>query len=615
MLDISLLWYTFTEVVVVSFDGIMLRAVSGEIEDAILGRRIDRVDQPSECEVSVIIRGESRRDIQLFISCAPQIARIHISTTQRQRPQEPSPFCMLMRKYLEGGRVISVEQDGLDRVIRISVSSPLEEEGKFSIIVAELMGNQSNIILLDGVSRVVLGTARRTVPKANRKRQVLPGEQYLPPPAARKDNPLSVSGEEFCRGLLEPGALGAKSVYEYLLARHEGLGPTACREIVFRAGVPAELPVGRLDREEIRRLWDAFSEIVSCVRAKEFVPVAYVNEASGEVEDFSWTKLHMHAAGAGIKEQVFGSFGELLDFVYDELTRRMRLESLRGSLSRLVRDHLDRVRRKVEARRSALADAERGEDYRIMGELILANIHSIPRGAAEITVKNYYDPEQGYITIPLDPKLSPAQSAQQYFARYRKAKNGLRITQQLLAEAESEEAYLDQVSLTIAEADTLETLNEIREELIKTGYLKEKKHLLRQAPRTPRGDEESRRPMEFRSPDGTRILVGRNNLENDYLTLKMAKPDDIWLHARGIPGAHVIVTASDDGQVGEEALLMGARLAARFSKAKGADKVPVDYTRRRFVKKPRAARPGMVVYEKEKTILVSPMNVQDSRPV
>lgn len=592
-----------------SFDGVMMRAIRNELGNFIVGSRVDRVDQPSKYEVMLTLRSPREKRL-LFISSIDGLARIHLSQIPKERPAEPPAFCMLLRKHLEGGEIMEVSQEDTDRILRITISSPLEEERKPTVIVAELTGKHSNIILLDRNSSTILGAIKPTPPQVETRRLILPGEPYTSLPVASKLDPTTADENDFWDALEEGRETGIRSPKEFLLKTYQGFGPTICREICHRASISADARLSGLCREDGVRLFLALAEIISIVKDANFIPTLYTNDETGEIIDFSWTELRMFRSMETISRKDFPSFGELLDYVFGRLDEEKEIENLRATLARVVRENLARVEKKIEAREESLRKSEKAEDYRIAGELILANLHAIPAGAEEVTLPNYYDPQGAPVTIKLDPRVAPARCAQSYFNQYRKAKNGMEVTSKLLDEAKEERDYLEQVSLTISEADSREVLEEIKQELIDSEYIRPRRHSGHSKSdrmRAPRNKGEMADPLEFQAPDGTRILVGRNNVQNDRLTMKIARPDDIWLHAHQIPGAHVIVIADDRGEVSEEALLMGARLAARFSKAKMSEKVPVDFTKRRFVKKPKSARPGMVIYRNENTILVEPL--------
>ncbi|HHV63305.1 MAG TPA: fibronectin/fibrinogen-binding protein [Firmicutes bacterium] len=626
-----------------AFDGVMMRAVRQELSARLTGARIDRIYQPSRYEIIIIAR-QAGEALRLLISAAAETPRIHITAVAKENPESPPAFCMLLRKHLVDGRIDRIEQVGLDRILRISVREPdyYEREGaaaanRGKTLVIEVMGKHSNIILLDDDGETIMDSIKHVTRGMSRYREVLPGRPYSPPPAQDKRDPLGETRESLARFIEEslPGDDSAEvSLARWVMNSFMGFGPTLAREIVERAGLDPDAPVraavpdagaGAAEQVECiaRRLAAALSDVSEIIKKGQFArPSVIEDSGTGRILAFAPFPLIQHPGGEGIEvvKREFASISEMLDYVYTPRDMEISLAEAKSHLMKAIEGNLARARRKLERQEEALRDAENAENYRLMGELIKANMGVLKKGDTEAQVINYFDPELKPVRIELDPALAPSENAQVYFAKYAKAKRSLEITKEQRDRTRDDIEYLEQVALTLEQAQSLDAVDEIREELIASGYgdglpgkakaqdgrrtrARDHNRSRRAGPDAAAGTP---RPMRFKSEDGYEILVGRNNRENDFLTMKHAAPDDIWLHAKGIPGAHVIIRVDEKGNVSERALLDAAGLAAYFSKGRQSTNVDIDYTRRRYVRKPRGAKPGMVIYERQKTLAVPP---------
>ncbi len=573
------------------FDAVLLRALRGELEQRALGARIDKVQQPERDAVVLSLRGAGGGG-KLLLCASPNRARVHFTNQAFENPAAPPMFCMLLRKHLTGARVLSVEQPGLERVLtlRLECTDELGEKAE-RLLVAELMGRNSNVILVGADGRII-DCLRRVDYEMSEKRQVLPGLFYQAPPAQDKQDPLTLPREALERELLQ--LRGQTRAAEWLLGRFAGLSPLICRELVWRFCGDAEADPGAWSAAErgsfAARLWDFLEDI----RAGRFTPVLL--EKQGKPQDFSYTPIGQY--GDYLQSRTLPDFSQLLDCFYAGRDQAERMRQKGQSLNRAVHNLRDRAARKLQNQRRELEATYGRERLRQFGDLVTANLHAITRGQARLVCTDFYDPEQREVEIPLQVTLSPQQNAAKYYKEYTKAKNAEKILTEQIAAGEQELRYLESVLEELSRAEREKDLTEIRQELIEGRYLR------------PNGGRKQMkaqpsRPMEFRSSEGERIYVGRNNRQNDLLTLKTAYKGDVWLHTQKIHGSHVII-ASAGHEPSERTLAEAARLAAYYSQARAGQNVPVDYTQVRNVKKPAGAKPGMVVYEHYNTLYVTP---------
>lgn len=622
-----------------AFDSTVMAAVVAELNQRLLGGRISKIYQPEPDELALICHagGENYR---LLLSANPRHARLHLTRIEKRNPPSPPMFCMLMRKYVEGGRITEIAQAGRDRICRIAIRAADELGNPVTyLLVTEVMGKHSNIVLINPQGRIV-DAIRRVTEEVNRYRELLPGLPYVPPPPTGKLDPATLTASDLTGAAPAPAGRTSADLtgtaptpgtvagtdlpppdpdlpaWQVLLDRVDGLGPLLAREAVFRTGSPAEAPLRSVDpaalAEAVRELvafagirpncWEGTAPGSTVLTSPRLL---YATD--GRLKDFHVLDIR-HWPGP--VETGFDSVSACLDAYFGRRAEEEHFRSLRGSLTKLVRDEIARVRKKHRAQQESLATAEAAETYRIQGELITAHLWQISKGMTEVRVENYYDPDGGEIAIPLDPALSPAENAQAYYRRYQKARSGLAAIQEQLAKSAAELAYLEQVEVALEQAESLPDLEEIRRELTAEGYLKGRAERGAEAGRRrPAGEGKEQRaqpPITLRSSDGLEIWVGRNNRQNDYLTLKLAAPQDLWFHTKEIPGSHVILRVPPGKEVPERSIHEAAALAAYHSKARQSSGVPVDYTARKHVRKPGGARPGMVIYDNQKTLWVTP---------
>lgn len=589
------IWYAIVGVCFMAIDGIFIRALVEELSGAITGMKVSRIYQPTKTEICFELYRPGG-GAKLLASASPDRYRLHLTEADYENPASPPPFCMLLRKYLLDTRILAIEQPGLERIARITFGMPGSEGMQNKVLVVEMMGKHSNIILLHESTEIILDSIKHVTHEMSRYREVLPGRTYVAPPASGKHDPLTIGEDEF-RDLVKVLGPQGLPLEKLLLKLFDGIGPFLAGEISARAGLQPDTPASHLDPGAIDALWRAFASLQEEARMG-LHPEALVDPNTGEVKAFSAVSI---TNTGGLEVRRFPSFSGLLDTAYRERERKAEFAATKGNLTSVVHANIERLQKKLALQEEELARAENADELKLIGDIILANLGSIRKGETRKKLINYYDPELRTVEVELDPSLTPQENAARYYARYSKAKKSLGVVLAQLQGTREELSYLENVDLALEHATSIQELELIREELQDQGYIKERKTAVK-----PRREADHRAaPLTFRSPDGHLILVGRNNRENDYLTMKLADDDDVWLHARGIPGAHVIVK-QHQGPPSEEAILAGAMLAAFYSKGKQSQNVPVDYTLVKNVKKPRGARPGMVIYRNERTLFVTP---------
>ena len=564
-------------------DAICLQGVVGELAPQLTGSRIEKIQQPARDQIILLLRGSRR----LFLNAGANQPRIHLTEQLRDNPSQPPMFCMLLRKHLSGGIIESVRQEPLERVVTLTVlaSDEMGERSRFTL-VWEGMPRRANLILCDRDGRII-DCLRRVDLEAEQDRQVLPGLFYRLPTRQDKRSPLSVTEEEFA-ALLGRAAPDAP-LDGWLLDTFTAMSPLVARELTVRACGSTDAPVSQGNA-----LWDVFSRWQMDVNGNTFTPTLI--KRNGSLADFTYGPVTQY--GTYAETEIYDSFSHLLDDFYEKREQAERVKQKGRDLLKTATTARDRVRRKLAAQEKELAACLDRDHLRICGELITANLYRMERGQSRLTAQNYYDENCADMDIPLDVRLSPQENAARYFKQYAKAKTAEKYLTAQLQRGREELQYLESVLQELAQAESEQDFNDIRTELTDGGYLRGR------GKRQP-GFQRTSKPREFRSSAGLRILVGRNNRQNDRLTTKDADKRDVWLHTQKIHGSHVILCtggAEPDGQ----SLMEAASLAAYFSQAQGSTKVPVDYTPVKFVKKPAGAKPGMVVYTTYQTMLADP---------
>ncbi|MBQ8351213.1 MAG: NFACT family protein [Clostridia bacterium] len=572
-----------------AYDGGMLRAVLTELNHACAGAKVERVCQPAADEIDLILADHGQRN-RLVINAGAGTPHMALSHINKENPAVAPMFCMLLRKHLAGAKLIAGEQLGFERAARLRFAG-YDEMGypTEKTLIAEIMGKYSNLILLDGNDKI-LAVLRPVDFTTSRKRQVLPGMIYEAPPAQDKRDPLAETEAELAALLatLPEGKTLARALSDHYL----GIASQTAAEIAYRATGSSETLVGDADENAVCR---EFSSWFAKVEAGDFTPTLVLRE-DGSPLDYTYAPSAYR--GNAARTETLDSFATLLDRFFGERDRHERIRQRASDLLQLLSHAEARLMRKLAAQREELADCAKADDYRREADLIVANIYRLARGMTEFLATDYAGEEPRDVLVRLDGRLTPSANAQRMYKLYNKAKTAARVLGEQIASAEAELQYLAGVREFLDRAESEADLVEIRDELYRAGYASRMKNY------TPPRNVKLR-PREFTTASGYRLLCGRNNLQNEQLTFRVAEKEDLWFHAKGVPGSHVILVCGGEEPPAED-YTQAAAIAAYYSAASGSP-VAVDYTRVRHVKKPAGAKPGFVIYKTNYTAYVEPL--------
>lgn len=573
-----------------ALDGIFLNCIKNEL-DFLIGGRVDKISQPSREEIIISIRTRGGMEKLLF-SASASSARVHITKETPENPKVPPMFCMLMRKHLGNGRLLNIRQDDLERILFFDFEAMNELGDMVNITVAaEIMGRCSNVVIIGGDGRII-DSIKRVDPEMSRERPVLPGMKYEMPPRSPRLDFRSCSEEDIAAALapLPEGDL-AKS----LIKIFEGISPVVAREWVYSAAGDYP-PKSAAQGELLRRIYGNIQRTARQLASGD-IQYTVIKDKEGLLKDFAFMPIEQY--GSLMDTKHFDSACDVLDYFYSERDNIARMKQRSQDLYRMLQSTSERIARRTEAQRQELKATENRNELKLKGDLLSANIYRMEKGMNAITVENFYEEGCPQTEITLDKRLTPSQNMQKYYAEYRKADTAEKVLTARIKQGEEELAYIESVFDALTRTSGEDEVNELRMELAEQGYIRAAK--LKGKP------PKSRPPLEFTSPDGYTILIGRNNVQNDKLTLKLAEKTDIWLHTKNIPGSHVIIRTG--GTVPpDDTIMYAARLAAFHSKAKNSSQVPVDYVNIKFVRKPAGAKPGKVIFTNNKTLYVTPLN-------
>ena len=561
-----------------SFDSLALHIVTQELREALIGSTVRHIEQANAHTFS-FKAGRAAETHWLTLSAHSVHARAHL--IQKPSPgQKQSYLADFLTTHLRGGTITEIEQLGWDRILKISVQpvsdEPIQPPPK--AIIAEMMGKHSNIILIDATDDRILESLKRIDETMSRHREILPGETYILPPQQSKVDPLTLDEPAFTElfdGHTEVG-------WRQLFNKIDGFSPMLAKEVVARA---AETP-----------LWNAYQQVITYFDPKHAAPQLFMDGN----EPIAVAALPLQQF-PNASVQAFETMSDAFSAYYDAITLKENMDSEHRALTQALTKQKDTLERKTNALHTDLDRAEKAEDYRIQGELILANLHTITRGQQQVELQNYYSPELEKLLIPLNPEQTPSENAQTYFKKYTKAKRGRSRIQQLISDLDADQETLELYTSKLASADTLEALQKLRAEFVQNGYLK--------APQRGKQKQEvGEGPFRrYTSTNGFQMYVGKNSQSNDLLLRQIAKPSDMWLHTKQIHGSHVIIRNPENRpDIPMPTLLQAAQLAAYYSKAHHASNVPVDYTWARYVVKRKGNVAGYVHYTREKTLYVEP---------
>lgn len=582
-----------------ALDGIAISALCCELNEKLSGTRIDKIHQPERDELIVSVRTFGGA-YKLLICANPSYPRIHITNSQKENPQKPPMFCMLLRKHISSGKILYVKQVDFERIIKIGIES-YDEMGYLSekLLIVEIMGKHSNIILTDKDGKIIDSIIHVDI-SVSSVRQVLPGLMYEVPPSQNKKNPLTASAHDIKFSLCH----SESEIWKQLLDSYTGISPLIAREAVHLALGRCDIFGIEASADDLEKVSKEFYEIIEGIKAKEFNPCIITDMNSNKLLDFSAVHISQYESLAKIEH--FATMNEAIESFYMKKASSESIRQRSSDLLKFLQTSLDRCYKKLQIQDQTLKKAAEREKYKMYGDLLTANIYRINQGMKEIALENFYSENMEEIKIPLKEDLSASQNAQRYYIKYNKEKTAEAETLKQKKLNEEEIDYLESVQEAVGRCETNSEITQIRNELIEEGYLKNKGRLQRKK-------KENITPMHFVSDDGYDIYVGKNNKQNDYVTLKLSRSTDIWFHTKEIHGCHAIVKTSDAMEVPDETYLQAARLAAFYSKGRGSENVPVDYTEVKNVKKPSGAKPGMVIYASYNTLYVTPSEEERDR--
>ncbi len=567
-----------------ALDGLVIAGMVQELNTCILGGRISKIAQPESDELMFTIKSERRQQYRLLISAGASLPLIYFTEQNKPAPMTAPNFCMLLRKHIGGGKFTRIWQPGLERIINFEIEH-LNELGDVchKTLVVEIMGKHSNIIFCNEEG-MIIDSIKHISSQVSSVREVLPGRSYFIPETQEKLNPLNYKSSEFIAAVSSKPMPLAKSIY----CSMTGISPLIAEEICHRASLDSGRSANSFSETELIHLEHQFDLVVDTVKSGQLMPnIVY----EGQVPvDFSVVHLSQYD---DFTEEKFDTVSGMLEHYYATRNVITRIRQRSADLRRIVQTALDRNRKKYDLQQKQLKDTEKREKFRIYGELINTYGYNLEEGAKKLTCLNYYDNKE--ITIPLDDTKTPQENAQHYFEKYNKLKRTWEASVKLTEETKGEIEHLESISTALDIARSEEDLVQIKEELTEYGYIR--RHY------TGKRVKITSRPFHYVSSDGYDIYVGKNNFQNEDLTFKTAVGNDWWFHAKGCPGSHVIVKTNGE-ELPDRTFEEAARLAAYYSKNRGAEKAEVDYVERKFVKKVAGARPGFVIYHTNYSMLV-----------
>ena len=561
-----------------ALDGIYLYSLINELKDFAINSKIDKINQPEKDEIILTLRGKGTK--KLLISSSSNYPRLHFTTINKINPLKAPVFCMVLRKYLIGGKIIDITQYSTDRIISIDIENKdeLGFDSKYSLIV-EIMARHSNITLVRKRDNKIMESIKHIHSNKNSYRVLYPGATFIMPPTSNKLNPFSFTKEEL-KNLLKENINFNESIFSKIIT---GVGKNLSNDLFIEyKNKFNDLTIDNLSVF----ITDYFKNIL-----KDNKNILFFKD--GKVINFYFKDL---ISLNNCEKKYFESHSDTLDNFYATKDKQDRLHSKGLDIQRLINTNIERCLKKIKILEKTLEECEAKEDYRIKGELLTSYIYGFKKGDKDVSVLNYYSENEEYLKISLDENKTPSENIQIYFKKYNKLKNAEEASINQLSINEDELNYLNSVLTSLETADNYADIEEIKKELIETGYVRFRKEKNKNKIKT-------NKPLHFISSDGIDIYVGKNNIQNDYLTLKFAEKTDTWLHTKIIPGSHVIIKGKN---IPESTLLEAATLAAFYSKGKNSTKVPVDYTLVKNVKKPSGAKPGMVIYSTNKTLYIDP---------
>ena len=572
-----------------ALDGIVVSNIVHEMNQALSGGRLSKIAQPENDELILTIKNQ-KDTYRLLLSASASLPLVYFTELNKENPMTAPNFCMLLRKHAGNGKIISISQPGLERIIDICLEH-LDEMGDLcqKHLIIELMGKHSNIILTNE-SDTIVDSIKHVPLSMSSIREVLPGRPYFIPDTMHKKDPLTLTQDEV-KVIFTGRVNAAKAVYSSLT----GISPQVAEELLYRSDVDSTKAAEDLSEAERNRFYQQLRKLMDEITSGIFHPAIYMK--NGEPQEFSSVSMSMYS---GYECQETDSASQMLESYYAVRNTVARIRQKSTDLRKIVQTCMDRSHKKYDLQKKQLKDTEKRDRYRIYGELLNTYGYEAQPGARVLETVNYYTGEP--IAIPLDPELTAHENAKRYFEKYNKQKRTFEALTEQLKDTQEEMEHLDSISTAIDLACTVDDLNQVRREMAEYGYIK--KHLV--SPKEARKNGVSKsKPYHYISSDGFDIYVGHNNYQNEELTFKFAEGNDIWMHAKKIPGSHVIIK-SKGGEIPDRTYEEAGQLAAYYSKARDAEKVEIDYIEKKHVKKPNKGKPGFVIYHTNYSLVASP---------
>lgn len=568
-----------------ALDGIVISNIVEELNQTILNGRISKIAQPEFDELLLTIKN-NKTQYKLLLSAGASLPLIYLTQESKVNPMTAPNFCMLLRKHLNGGKIISITQPNLERIIHFEIEH-LNDMGDLcqKFLTIELMGKHSNIIFRD--DNLIIDSIKHVSSQMSSVREVLPGRSYFIPDIQEKFDPLTLKEDTFYDKILSKPMPLSQAIYKSLT----GISPIIAEEICYETNLDSAVPANTLSEVERVHLYHAFQNVIDKIKKKEYSPIIFYKER--EPIEFSSLPLTIYQE---FSSKTYSSISQVLETYYASKNTLTRIRQKSSDLRKIVQTALERNRKKYDLQLKQLKDTEKRDNYKLYGELLYTYGYNIKEGAKELEAFNYYD-NNTLIKIPLDPDLSAQENAKRYFDKYGKLKRTYEALSEYSKETKEEITHLESIATALDIALLEEDLQEIKEELIEYGYIRRKY--------TAKKQKITSKPFHYLSSDGFHIYVGKNNFQNEDITFQLATGNDWWFHAKGIPGSHVIVKTQGK-DLPDKTFEEAARLAAFYSKGRGNEKVEIDYTEKKNIKKVAGAKPGFVIYHTNYSMLVSP---------
>lgn len=570
-----------------ALDGIVISNIVFELNNLLVGGRIDKTYQPENDEIILSIRN-NKTSYKLLLSALPSLPRIHITEVPKKNPLNPPNFCMLLRKYITGGRVIKVTQPNFERIVVIAIEH-LNELGDVCTknLIIEIMGRHSNIILCDDENKI-LDSVKHVSSHVSSVREVLPGRTYIYPPSKDKVNPLEICSLETFNDIIRKNN---STIHKAIYFSFNGISPIISEEICYQSNINSSTAVELLTGEELSTIYSTFTNLIRKIQKNHYEPNIIIDEDE-LYKDFSSIRLESYKQFESLE---LDSISETLDAFYESKSKSSRINQKASDVKKIVQTNLERCYKKLDLQLKQIKDTENRDKFKVYGELINANMYHINEGDKKLATMNYYTNEE--ITIKLDPTLTPSENAQKYYNKYNKLKRTFSALTEQVIDTKAEINHLESIQNALRFTDSEEDLLLIRKELMESGYLKFKRNKNKK-------QLQKSKPFHYVSSDGFDIYVGKNNYQNDDITMN-AESLDWWFHTKEVPGSHVIVKTRGK-ELTDKTFEEAGALAAFYSKASESSKVAVDYTLKKHIKKPNGSAPGFVIYHTNYSLYVTP---------